>query len=74
MAQLAESQVKSKTDSDGKVNAVRGVSFGVKPGEIFSLLGVNGAGKSSTFNCLVGVERMSGGTVEMVDTDGDSIY
>ena len=35
-------------------NAVKGISFGVKRGEVFSLLGVNGAGKSSTFNCLVG--------------------
>ena len=44
-------------------NAVKGTSFGVKRGEVFSLLGVNGAGKSSTFNCLVGAQRVSGGTV-----------
>ena len=44
-------------------NAVKGTSFGVKRGEVFSLLGVNGAGKSSTFNCLVGAHRVSGGTV-----------
>lgn len=35
-------------------NAVKGTSFGVKRGEVFSLLGVNGAGKSTTFGCLVG--------------------
>lgn len=34
--------------------AVRGVSFRVTPGECFGLLGVNGAGKSSTFNMLAG--------------------
>ena len=44
-------------------NAVKGTSFGVKQGEVFSLLGVNGAGKSSTFGCLVGTSRVSGGTV-----------
>jgi len=44
-------------------NAVKGTSFGVKRGEVFSLLGVNGAGKSSTFNCLVGYSRASGGTI-----------
>jgi ABC-2 type transport system ATP-binding protein len=34
--------------------AVNGVSFGVQKGEVFGLLGVNGAGKSSTFNMLCG--------------------
>ena len=34
--------------------AVKGVSFGVQKGEVFGLLGVNGAGKSSTFNMLCG--------------------
>lgn len=42
---------------------MKGTSFGVKRGEVFSLLGVNGAGKSSTFGCLVGSSRVSGGTV-----------
>ena len=41
--------------------AVKGTSFGVKAGECFSLLGINGAGKTSTFNCLVGQEDISGG-------------
>lgn len=50
-------------DGDQRVDAVRGISFGVKRGEIFALLGVNGAGKSSTFDCLVGVNRVSGGSV-----------
>ena len=40
---------------------MKGTSFGVKTGECFSLLGVNGAGKTSTFNCLVGEEDISGG-------------
>ncbi len=31
-----------------EVQAVKGVSFDIKPGEIFSLLGPNGAGKTTT--------------------------
>lgn len=33
---------------------VRGISFGVSRGECFGLLGVNGAGKTSTFQMLTG--------------------
>ena len=35
--------------------AVDHLSFGVKPGECFGLLGVNGAGKTSTFKMLTGI-------------------
>lgn len=35
---------------------VKGVSFGVKPGDCFGLLGVNGAGKTTTFRMLTGDE------------------
>jgi len=34
--------------------AVDNLSFGVKRGEVFGLLGVNGAGKSTTFKMLAG--------------------
>ena len=35
-----------------KINAVRNISFNLDSGEIFGFLGVNGAGKSTTFKCL----------------------
>ena len=41
--------------------AVKGTSFGVGEGECFALLGVNGAGKSTTFNCITGYDVASGG-------------
>lgn len=36
----------------GAIEAVKGVSFGVEPGEIFGFLGPNGAGKTTTINML----------------------
>ena len=51
-------RVKSSSSSDGKSlsykAAVKGVSFGVEQGMVFSLLGTNGAGKTSTFKVLTG--------------------
>ena len=45
----------------GKVHAVRGVHLGVKQGEVFGYLGVNGAGKTSTLACLTGNESATCG-------------
>ena len=45
------------------VEAVRGVSFEVAPGEFFGLLGPNGAGKSTTLGCITTLVRPSGGRV-----------
>eukprot|EP00121_Abeoforma_whisleri_P014780 Awhi_evm2s13630 len=41
--------------------SVEKVSFGVKPGEIFGFLGANGAGKSTTFKIITGLEAPSSG-------------
>ena len=46
-----------------KTMAVENVSFGLEYGECFALLGVSGAGKSTTFKCLVGEEIPSFGEV-----------
>jgi ABC-type multidrug transport system ATPase subunit len=43
------------------LTAVKGVSFGVAPGECFGLLGVNGAGKTTTFRMLTGDETPTEG-------------
>ena len=41
--------------------AVKGISFGMKDSECFGLLGVNGAGKTSTFKMITGDELISKG-------------
>jgi ATP-binding cassette subfamily A (ABC1) protein 3 len=46
----------------------------VKSGECFSLLGINGAGKTSTFNCLVGEEDVSGGSVYLAGININTMY
>lgn len=51
--------------SYGKVVAVDGVSFAVKPGEIFGLLGPNGAGKSTTLAIMSGLARPDAGEVQI---------
>ena len=49
---------------------MKGISFGVRKGECLGLLGVNGAGKSTTFNCMTGYNVASGGNVKL---DGENV-
>lgn len=50
----------------GKVTeAVKGVSFAIKPGEIFGLLGPNGAGKTTLINTITTLETPTSGEVEV---------
>jgi ABC-2 type transport system ATP-binding protein len=46
----------------GKVHAVRGLSFDVRPGRVTGFLGPNGAGKSTTLRALLGLVRPSSGS------------
>jgi len=49
----------------GSFAAVKDVSFSVRKGEIFGLLGANGAGKSTTFRMLCGLLPASSGTLRV---------
>lgn len=58
----------TKTYKNG-VKAVNGVSFTVRPGEIFGLLGPNGAGKSTTVRILATLTYADGGTARVAGHD-----
>ncbi len=47
----------------GKIHALRSISCTVKKGEIVTLLGANGAGKSTTLRTISGLNRASAGTI-----------
>ncbi|WP_328481060.1 ABC transporter ATP-binding protein [Streptomyces sp. NBC_00377] len=53
----------------GGFEAVRGISFHVGRGEIFALLGTNGAGKTSTVELLEGLARPDGGRIRVLGHD-----
>ncbi|MGW5674064.1 ABC transporter ATP-binding protein [Streptomyces sp. NPDC003860] len=53
----------------GGFEAVRGISFSVARGEIFALLGTNGAGKTSTVELVEGLAAPSAGSVRVLGHD-----
>lgn len=50
----------------GDVQALRNVSLQIREGQIVSIIGSNGAGKSTTLNTISGVIRSSSGTIEFL--------
>ena len=53
----------------GSLRAVNNVSFDIKRGEIFGLLGPNGAGKTSIISCIMTLEKILSGHVEICGHD-----
>ncbi len=51
--------------SFGAVKAVDGVSFDVRPGQVVSIIGPNGSGKTTTINLLTGLLQLDGGSIEL---------
>lgn len=57
------------TSGYGPIVAVRDLSIEVYPGEVVTLLGANGAGKSTTLLTIAGLVRPSAGTIELDGAD-----
>ncbi len=51
----------------GAIHAIKGISFEVKDGEIVTLIGANGAGKSTTLNTISGLLHSKTGSIEFLD-------
>ncbi len=60
---MAYLQIENLQVNYGAIKAVQGVSFSVEKGEIVTLIGANGAGKSSIMNTIAGLVRPAGGTI-----------
>lgn len=54
------------TKSYGQLLAVNNVSFSVNRGTVFGLLGANGAGKSTTIECILGTKKADSGQVSIL--------
>ena len=68
MANILE--IKNLVVSYGGIEAVKGISFDVPAGEIITLIGANGAGKSSTLRAIAGLVKPASGNIVF---EGDDI-
>ncbi|MBD2364917.1 ABC transporter ATP-binding protein [Anabaena minutissima FACHB-250] len=59
-------KVEDLSQNYGQLVAVKGVKFHIKRGEIFGLIGPDGAGKTTTFHILGGVMEASAGSVQIL--------
>ena len=62
-------QVESINVYYGSIHAVKDVSFHVEQGEVVTLIGANGAGKSTTLNTVAGLLRSRTGSVRFMDEE-----
>jgi D-xylose transport system ATP-binding protein len=60
-------ELREVSKSFGSVEALRGVDFEVRDGEVMALVGDNGAGKSTLIKCVAGIYSIDGG---QIDFDG----
>ena len=62
-------QISDLTKDFGGLRAVDHISFQIQEGELVGLIGPNGCGKTTTFNCISGLLEMSSGRVNVLGQD-----
>src|SRR5690625_19467 len=58
-------EIKHLTKNFGRIDVLKGINFHVKQGEIFGLVGHNGAGKSTFIHTITDILRKSSGAIQM---------
>ncbi|SBV95037.1 ABC transporter related protein [uncultured Eubacteriales bacterium] len=62
-------EVKNLCKYYGHIKAAEDVNISISRGEVFGLLGANGAGKSTTIECILGTKKQDAGTVSILGMD-----
>jgi len=62
-------EVRDLVRNYGELRALDGISFSIRPGEIFGLIGPNGSGKTTTLRILATLLRPNGGTATVFGLD-----
>lgn len=62
-------EVNNLNVSYGGIKAVKEINFQVPKGQVVTLIGANGAGKSSTLRSIVGLVRPESGSIRFKDTE-----
>ncbi len=62
-------RVSDLTKDFGGIRAVDQISFQIEEGELVGLIGPNGCGKTTTFNCISGLLEMNSGRIEVLGQD-----
>lgn len=63
-------EVKNLKKNYGSKEVLKGISFAVEKGEIFALLGVNGAGKTTALECIEGLRKYDSGNISLIGKKG----
>ena len=62
---IKQSLLKGKTSKSAVFEAVKGISFKVKKGEILGIIGKNGSGKSTMLRAIAGIFSPNSGTIDL---------
>ena len=62
-------EVNGLCKSYGHVKAIENINISICRGEVFGLLGANGAGKSTAIECILGTKKQDRGTISILEMD-----
>ncbi|MGY0394624.1 amino acid ABC transporter ATP-binding protein [Fusobacterium sp. SYSU M8A802] len=52
---------------DNDIKILKGVNLDIEKGEVISIIGASGGGKSTLLRCMIGLEKIDGGSIETPD-------